>query len=111
MPLVTIKLIEGVFSQEQKQQMIDRVTEAMLSVEGENMLPVTWSSSRTTSRAGTWALADKASPLRSSRPSSKAKPKRRASANDRDVPVSASRRNRWHLEQRHSLSKPVTSLS
>jgi 4-oxalocrotonate tautomerase len=42
MPLVTIKLIEGVFSKEQKQQMIERVTDAMLSIEGENLRPVTW---------------------------------------------------------------------
>ena len=34
MPLVTIKLIENVFNDEQKQQMIDRVTDAMLSIEG-----------------------------------------------------------------------------
>jgi 4-oxalocrotonate tautomerase len=45
-PLVTIKVIEGVFTQEQKQQMIDRVTEAMLSVEGENMRPVNLGSGR-----------------------------------------------------------------
>jgi 4-oxalocrotonate tautomerase len=35
MPLATIKLIEGVFSAEEKRRMIEKVTEAMLSVEGE----------------------------------------------------------------------------
>ena len=42
MPLVQIKLIEGVFAPEQKQEMIERVTDAMVSVEGENMRPLTW---------------------------------------------------------------------
>lgn len=37
MPLATIKVIEGVFSNEEKQQMIEKVTEAMVSVEGENL--------------------------------------------------------------------------
>lgn len=42
MPLVNIKLIEGVFNQEQKQEMIKKVTDTMVSIEGENMRPVTW---------------------------------------------------------------------
>jgi 4-oxalocrotonate tautomerase len=42
MPLVQIKLIEGVFTSEQKQQMIRKVTDAMVSLEGENMRGVTW---------------------------------------------------------------------
>lgn len=37
MPLATIKVIEGVFTSEEKQQLIERVTEAMVSVEGENL--------------------------------------------------------------------------
>lgn len=37
MPLVQIKLIEGVMTDEQKQQMINKVTEAMVSIEGENL--------------------------------------------------------------------------
>ncbi len=41
MPLVQIKLIEGVLSAEQKQQMLKKVTEAMISVEGENLREVT----------------------------------------------------------------------
>jgi 4-oxalocrotonate tautomerase len=56
MPLVTIKLIEGVFTQEQKQQMIDRVTEAMLSVEGENMRPVTWVLIEDNIKSGDWGI-------------------------------------------------------
>ena len=37
MPFATIKVIEGAFSGDEKQQMIEKVTEAMLSVEGENL--------------------------------------------------------------------------
>lgn len=42
MPLITIKGIEGVFSQEQKQEAIRRVTDAMVAIEGENMRGITW---------------------------------------------------------------------
>jgi hypothetical protein len=37
MPLVDIELIEGVFDKEQKQEMIRRVTDAMVGIEGEAM--------------------------------------------------------------------------
>ena len=37
-----VKLIEGVFSQDQKQEMITRLTETMVDIEGEAMRPVTW---------------------------------------------------------------------
>lgn len=42
MPLVNVKLIEEVFTAEQKEQIIERLTDAMVSVEGENMRGVTW---------------------------------------------------------------------
>lgn len=42
MPLVTIDVIEGVFTPEQKKAMIHKVTDAMLAVEGEAMRQVTW---------------------------------------------------------------------
>jgi 4-oxalocrotonate tautomerase len=42
MPLVDIQLIKGVFTPDQKRLMIEKVTDAMLAVEGENMRPVTW---------------------------------------------------------------------
>jgi 4-oxalocrotonate tautomerase len=41
MPLVNVKLIEGVFSQEQKREMIRRITDIMADLEGEHMRPVT----------------------------------------------------------------------
>lgn len=42
MPLVNVKLIEGVFTPEQKQTMIRKLTDTMVSIEGENMRSVTW---------------------------------------------------------------------
>ena len=42
MPFVNIKIIEGVFNKEQKQEMVRKVTDSMVSVEGENMRPITW---------------------------------------------------------------------
>ena len=42
MPLVTIDVIKNVFTPSQKQDLIDKVTEAMIAVEGEGMRPVTW---------------------------------------------------------------------
>jgi 4-oxalocrotonate tautomerase len=41
MPLVNVKLIEGVFTPAQKQEMIRKLTDAMVSVEGEHLRPVT----------------------------------------------------------------------
>lgn len=42
MPLVNVRVIEGVFTPEQKGEMIRRLTETMVEIEGENMRPVTW---------------------------------------------------------------------
>ena len=42
MPFVNVKVIEGVFSADQKQDMVRRLTDAMVEIEGENMRPVTW---------------------------------------------------------------------
>jgi 4-oxalocrotonate tautomerase len=41
-PLVTVKVIEGVFTPTQKQEMIRKLTDTMVAIEGENMRPVTW---------------------------------------------------------------------
>jgi 4-oxalocrotonate tautomerase len=41
MPLVNVKLIEGVFTPAQKQEMIRKLTDTMVSIEGENMRSVT----------------------------------------------------------------------
>jgi 4-oxalocrotonate tautomerase len=37
MPLAIIKVIENVFSGEEKQRMVEKVSEAMISVEGETL--------------------------------------------------------------------------
>jgi 4-oxalocrotonate tautomerase len=42
MPLVTVKVVEGVFTPAQKQEMVCRLTDTMVSIEGENLRPVTW---------------------------------------------------------------------
>jgi 4-oxalocrotonate tautomerase len=42
MPLLNVKLIDGVFTPKQKQEMVRKLTDTMVSIEGENMRPVTW---------------------------------------------------------------------
>ena len=42
MPLITVNLIENVFSDEEKVDMITKLTDAMVEIEGEAMRPVTW---------------------------------------------------------------------
>ena len=42
MPLLNVKVIEGVFSAAQKQEMIRKLTDTMVSIEGESMRGVTW---------------------------------------------------------------------
>jgi 4-oxalocrotonate tautomerase len=42
MPLIQVKVIEKVFSPEQKEEIVRRLTDAMVQIEGENMRPVTW---------------------------------------------------------------------
>ena len=41
MPLVNVKVIEGVFTPSQKQEMIRKLTDTMVSIEGENLRPYT----------------------------------------------------------------------
>jgi 4-oxalocrotonate tautomerase len=42
MPLVRISMIEEVFTPAQKREIIEKVTDAMVAVEGEHMRGVTW---------------------------------------------------------------------
>ncbi len=42
MPLLNVKLIEGAFTSVQKQEMIRNLTDAMVSIQGENARSVTW---------------------------------------------------------------------
>jgi 4-oxalocrotonate tautomerase len=55
MPLVDIELIEGVFDKAQKQEMIRKVTDAMIEVEGEAMRGVSWVRVRDVA-SGEWAI-------------------------------------------------------
>ena len=41
MPLINVKLIDGVFSPTQKKQIAQKLTEAMVSIEGEALRSVT----------------------------------------------------------------------
>jgi 4-oxalocrotonate tautomerase len=41
-PLIQVKVIKGVFTAPQKQEIVERLTEAMVEVEGENLRQMTW---------------------------------------------------------------------
>ncbi|NUW39673.1 tautomerase family protein [Nonomuraea rhodomycinica] len=41
MPVVNVKVIEGVFSDAQKAEMVQKLTDAMVEIEGENMRSLT----------------------------------------------------------------------
>jgi 4-oxalocrotonate tautomerase len=58
MPLVTIDLIKDVFSPSQKQELIERVTEALIAVEGESLRSVTWVRIQEFEQ-GDWAIGGK----------------------------------------------------
>ena len=63
MPLVTIDVIRDVFTPAQKKDLIAKVTQAMIDVEGENMRSVTWVRINEF-ESGDWAIGGK--PLRTS---------------------------------------------
>ena len=42
MPFINVRVIENVFTTEQKQQITRDLTEAMVAIEGERMRGVTW---------------------------------------------------------------------
>jgi 4-oxalocrotonate tautomerase len=59
MPLIQVKLIEEVFTPAQKKEIISRLTDAMVAVEGENMRPVTWVIIEDV-RSGEWGIGGQA---------------------------------------------------
>jgi 4-oxalocrotonate tautomerase len=59
MPFVQVKLIEGVFTPDQKQEMLTRITETMVDIEGEAMRPVTWVTIEEVA-SGEWSVGGKA---------------------------------------------------
>ena len=58
MPLVTIDVIKNVFTPGQKKDLVKRVTDAMVSVEGETMRGVTWVRINEVEE-GDWAIGGK----------------------------------------------------
>lgn len=58
MPFINVKLIEGVFSANQKKQIATQLTDAMVSVEGENMRGVTTVVIEEV-KSGDWAIGGK----------------------------------------------------
>jgi len=56
MPFVNVKLIEGVFTTDQKHEIVKRLTDTMVSIEGENMRGVTWVVVEEV-KSGDWGIA------------------------------------------------------
>jgi 4-oxalocrotonate tautomerase len=59
MPLINVKVIEGVFDAEQKREIVERLTDTMVGIEGENMRGVTWVVLEEV-KSGDWAIGGKA---------------------------------------------------
>jgi 4-oxalocrotonate tautomerase len=59
MPFIDIKVIEGVFTPEEKREMVEQVSEAVIAVEGEPLRPVTHVVITETPSGG-WAIGGQA---------------------------------------------------
>jgi 4-oxalocrotonate tautomerase len=59
MPFVNVKLIEGVFDADQKREIVERLTDTMVAIEGENMRQVTWVVVEEV-KSGDWGIGGKA---------------------------------------------------
>jgi 4-oxalocrotonate tautomerase len=57
-PFVNVKFIEGVFDADQKREIVERLTETMVGIEGENMREVTWVVLEEV-RSGDWGMGGK----------------------------------------------------
>ena len=55
MPLIDVKLIDGVFSEPQRKQNVTKLTDAMVSIEGENLRSATWVVSEEV-KSGDWGM-------------------------------------------------------
>jgi len=58
MPLINVKLIEGVFNETQKKKMVSDITDAMVAIEGEPLRQFTWVVIEEVN-SGNWALGGK----------------------------------------------------
>ena len=56
MPLINVKVIEGVFTSDQKREIVRRLTDTMVGIEGENMRGVTWCVVEEV-KSGDWGIA------------------------------------------------------
>ncbi len=59
MPLIQVRVIKDVFDKDQKKQMIKKLTDAMVAIEGENMRQVTWVTVEEV-ESGDWGIGGKA---------------------------------------------------
>lgn len=59
MPLIQVKMIEEVFTPAQKKEIITKLTDAMVSIEGENLRPFTLVVLEEV-RSGEWAIGGQA---------------------------------------------------
>ena len=58
MPLIQVKLIEEVFTPAQKKEIITKLTDAMVAIEGENLRPFTLVTVEDV-RSGDWGVGGK----------------------------------------------------
>jgi len=58
MPLINVKLIENVVSDAKKQELISRITDAVVAVGGEAIRPLTWVILEEV-KSGDWGIAGK----------------------------------------------------
>lgn len=59
MPFVEIKVFEGELSEEQRQEMIQKITEVVVSFAGENLRQATWVVIQEV-KSGNWGVGGKA---------------------------------------------------
>jgi len=59
MPFINVKIIENVFSDVQKRDIVERLTDAMVAIEGETMRGVTWVVIDEV-KSGDWAIGGQA---------------------------------------------------
>ena len=59
MSFINVKVIEGVFDAEQKRDIIQKLTDTMVGIEGEALRPVTWVTVEEV-RSGAWGIGGQA---------------------------------------------------
>ena len=59
MPFIDIKVIQGVFTPEEKRELVERVSETVIALEGEALRPFT-TTALTETPSGEWAVGGQA---------------------------------------------------